>query len=100
MNGWKRFGITLSVIWVLSVVTQCGIELNQGPFSANWLTKTVDLATSESVAVSGDSISRHLIPVEQKIIPWRVGAALAVPPFILWSLGLTIAWIVQGFRRK
>jgi hypothetical protein len=96
LNGWQRLGILLSIFWMLAVGIECWVELRQGPFSAGWVTDTV-----ESKAIPPRQQNNvTLTPVEQVVNIARFLVALIAPPIAFWAIGFSAVWVRRGFQER
>jgi len=102
LGGWHRIGILVWLLWAL-LVTAYGIyELTNGTASRMLLIHMMETGEAARVEQSG-SLRVTLVPVQASLIPWRVAAALLLPPVVLLMVVAcvrgAVRWVQDGFRQ-
>lgn len=86
LGGWRRLGVSLSLIWA-GIVTIAVSSESVLPSVHGWLV----------VAIAGPSDPLGLFP---RIVWSRVAALLLVPLGLLWLFGGTCTWVCAGFEKR
>ena len=107
LNGWKRIGIALSVIWMLSVGSCGALEyLNVGTPTHYFVdTVLVEVPPSKESERSRQFTTEEVFGREVRHFRVdRLIAALIVPVVLFWVLIyaciFVVRWVAAGFRKN
>ena len=100
VTGWKRVGLSLTLLWLLGVLSVVGYEWFNVPRSSGYFVKAVVEKTGEQYRTSDYGEFADLVPVSPRlrVLPFTV--ALVLPVAALWLVGFLLFWVKSGFRRE
>src|SRR5579862_2177658 len=99
IHGWYRLGITLSILWLVSLVGYIGYESQQSEFTKRYFFDSVPAAGAESHRGTNEDP----IPIESEFRPSSFIAVLFVPLIVGWlpAIGfVTVRWVRKGFEHE
>ena len=112
LNGWKRLGITVSVLWMLTAIAAAYMQYTELKIGDEEI--SFSLADSQDYRIE----SRHLffdtykkthfsfeeakgfVPLHDRLV-LRVSNVLLFcfgPIIALWAMGAAAFWVIHGFR--
>ena len=98
-TGWKRLGISLSLIWALAV---CGLATYEWLAFAptSYFVESVVVKTGEPASVSTGNAFADLVPLAPKLNQQLFLSTLLLPVLGLWLVGGLWFWVSAGFKRN
>ena len=97
---WRRLGIALSILWLVSIAGWVAFEWLTEPPVSGYFIEVVVQQTGESFSSMKGNMFADLIPIEHRLKWKSFILALLVPVVALWLVGLSVWWVSSGFTHE
>jgi len=97
-TGWKRFGISISLIWGAIIVSFVIFEWITVPTPEGYFVKAVIEKTGEPFSTLSGNPFADLVPVVPRLKYLTCVLWLFSPVLCFWLIFFLIFWVIEGFK--